>query len=62
MANQEHLDLLRQGAAVWNSWRAKEPSVRPDLFRADLSGADLREADLSGAILFSANLIEARRP
>jgi uncharacterized protein YjbI with pentapeptide repeats len=54
MANSEHLEILRQGVEVWNSWRAKEPSVRPDLNKANLRGADLR-----GANLFEADLVEA---
>ena len=56
MANQEHLELLRQGVEAWNAWRAKEPSVRPDLSGADLSGANLSEANLSGANLSGADL------
>jgi uncharacterized protein YjbI with pentapeptide repeats len=56
MANPEHLALLRQGVDVWNAWRAKEPSIVPDLVRAYLSGADLAGANLSGANLSGANL------
>jgi uncharacterized protein YjbI with pentapeptide repeats len=61
MANPEHLELLRQGVEVWNAWRAKEPSIHPDLGSADLSraflfGASLIRAILSGAILGEANL------
>ena len=54
MANSEHLELLRQGVEVWNSWRAKERSVR-----LDLRGANLASANLSGANLTSANLTSA---
>jgi predicted phage terminase large subunit-like protein len=56
MANAEHLDLLRQGVAVWNAWRAKEPSIRPNLREANLNGADLSRANLSGANLVKADL------
>jgi hypothetical protein len=69
MANLEHLKLLRQRVDAWNAWRAKEPSIVPDLSGADLSsanlskanlyGADLRKADLVGADLSSANLSKA---
>jgi uncharacterized protein YjbI with pentapeptide repeats len=69
MANEEHLELIRQGADVWDAWRAKEPSVHPDLRRANLrradlgganlKGADLDEADLRGADLRGANLRRA---
>src|SRR3984885_1184714 len=56
MANPEHLALLLQGVDVWNAWRAKEPSVRPDLSKADLLRANLRKANLGGADLNEANL------
>jgi uncharacterized protein YjbI with pentapeptide repeats len=74
MANQEHLDILKQGTDVWNEWREKRPNIRPNLhgadlgepnlFRATLRGAspfrmNLRGADLRGANLFRANLGEA---
>jgi uncharacterized protein YjbI with pentapeptide repeats len=51
MANQEQLDLLKQGRAVWNTWRKQHPSLRPDLSGADLSSADLSFATQGGAIL-----------
>ena len=61
MANADHLELLLQGVAVWNAWRAANSSVRPDLGGADLDlaeldGADLSNADLSGAQFDSAKL------
>ena len=56
MANQEHLEILKQGTDVWNEWRMKHPGVRPNLSNADLSYADLSSADLSSADLSSANL------
>ena len=64
MANPEHLELLRQGVEVWNAWRAKEPSVRPDLnhatsARRTSARADLRDANLSHADLSRANITEA---
>ncbi len=63
MANQEHVDLLRHGAAEWNTWKDEHPEIQPDLSRADLrgvdlSGAHLTEAYLSEADLSGANLIE----
>ena len=60
MANPEHLELLQQGFEVWNAWRAKEPSVEPDLSGANLSGANLVWANLSSANLSGANLSGAR--
>lgn len=64
MANQEHLDILKQGGEVWNEWRGQNPEVVPDLsmanlFEADLSGADLMGADLMGANLSVADLSSA---
>ena len=69
MANQEHLDILLQGTAVWNTWREKNPSIRPDLSQANLpsasleainfANADLRKANLESASLQKANLEHA---
>ncbi len=51
MANQEQLDLLKQGIAAWNTWRQEHPHIRPDLRVADLTGAYLPGADLYWAFL-----------
>ena len=64
MANEEHLNILKQGVDTWNNWRKEHPGVRPDLseadlHRADLSLADLSRANLIGADLSGANLIGA---
>jgi len=61
MANDEHVALLKQGAAAWNAWRLENPDIRPDLSKAnlieaDLSGAELGMANLSMANLSMANL------
>jgi hypothetical protein len=37
MANEKHLELLRQRVNVWNAWRKKEASVVPDLGEANLN-------------------------
>ena len=63
MPNDDHVVLLRCGAAAWNAWRA-ERDVAPDLSRAglrglDLSGFNLSGADLQGADLRGTNLNEA---
>jgi len=60
MANPEHLKLLEQGVDVWNAWRKKEPSVRPNLREANLSGVNLRRVNLREANLARANLVRAR--
>jgi Pentapeptide repeats (8 copies) len=64
VANQHHLDMLKQGIEVWNQWRAQYPEIRPDLIDAnlretDLSGADLRGVNLYGADLRGVNLCKA---
>src|SRR5437660_994375 len=74
MANQEHLDILKQGVAVWNQWRQKHIYIQSDfsstglssidlgfvrLSSVDLSHADLSHADLSHADLSHADLQEA---
>jgi hypothetical protein len=35
MANLEHLQILRQGVAVWHQWRRQNQSLRPELTGAD---------------------------
>ena len=70
----EHFALLQQGVEVWNGWREKQPSVRPDLSLADLtwvnrwfmglSGVNLAEAilsraNLSGVVIGGADLSNA---
>lgn len=66
MANEEHLAILRQALdandiEIWNVWRKKNPTIRPDLevanlINANLQNADLSRTDLIGASLDSANL------
>ena len=41
MADQQHLAVLKQGVAAWNTWRRQHPEILPDLSEADLSEADL---------------------
>src|SRR5260370_1376376 len=59
MANQEHLELLKQSLQDWNRWRAKHPEVQPDLSEANLGNADLGRANLNNADLSNANLSRA---
>ena len=66
MANQLHLDILKQGVEVWNKWRREHAEIRPDfstanlreitLSYADFSYATLQRTDLSGAYLSFAYL------
>src|SRR3974377_1650363 len=60
MANQQQLDLLKQGvAAAWNTWREEHPDVSITLNGVDLSEANLGEVNLAGANLSRANLSRA---
>jgi hypothetical protein len=75
MANEEHLKIFKQGAEVWNKWRA-ETKVEPDLSFADLftisvsweevnlSEMNLCEVDLdymqlTGSYFFDSDLTDA---
>jgi len=59
MADQSHLDILRQGVEAWNPWRSHHLNITPDLSEANLSKASLLEANLSEVNLFKADLSEA---
>ncbi len=69
MANTKHLEIIKQGVAVWNQWRAEHPDIEPDLSDVDLSqlklmdinfsDTDLRRVDLGGADLRGGNLVRA---
>jgi hypothetical protein len=59
MADKKHVELLGKGVDAWNAWRLEEPSVVPDLNRADLFGAKLNGVNLSGAHLYGADLAGA---
>jgi uncharacterized protein YjbI with pentapeptide repeats len=66
VANQEQLEILRQGVDVWNKW-AKDNFIGFDLKGANLRESNLEkahlpEADLRGADLWKANLREAYLP
>ena len=50
MANQEHLDVIKQGRNVWNRWKELQPFG---------SNADLSETNLKGTILLGTNLTNA---
>ncbi len=59
MANEEQLELLKQGANAWNAWRKKNPDTRANLSGAHLSGMNLSGANLRGTNLNRADLSEA---
>src|SRR5690348_289939 len=51
MANQQHLNKLREGVDTWNQWRADHPEITPDLSGAELTSAQLQRADLTSTNL-----------
>ena len=59
MANPEHVEVARSGAAAIAVWREEHPREPLDLSQADLSGCDLRGAALLAARLGGADLSEA---
>jgi len=70
VAVEKYLKIIRQGVAVWNDWREKNPLAREtdlsganfredNLKRVDFSEVNLRRADLSEANLKRANLYRA---
>lgn len=60
MANQEHLDILKQGVEVWNQWRKEHREVHPDLSEADLAGAHFDDARFSFSRLTEARFSNAQ--
>jgi uncharacterized protein YjbI with pentapeptide repeats len=71
VANQTHLSELKKlsdqtrGYKDWNQWRRENPTVTPNLSKADLSGLnlglfDLRGSNLSSALLRSTQLFSAQ--
>jgi hypothetical protein len=59
VANQEHVDLLKNSVADWNKWRLQQDIVDlsgANLIYANLRGAKLNNADLDDANLLGANL------
>jgi hypothetical protein len=59
MADQEHLDKLKEGIAAWKHWRNDHRDIRPDLSNVTLRGANISHATLRNADLFGANISHA---
>jgi hypothetical protein len=59
MTDQKHLEILKQGVAVWNKWRRKHPKIKPDFSNAngydDFHSYDFKEINFRGADLQGAN-------
>ncbi|KAA3609171.1 MAG: pentapeptide repeat-containing protein [Planctomycetota bacterium] len=59
LAIEEHLNLVRAGAAEIERWRKCHPDTQLELSGADLAGIDLAETDLYGTNFHRANLRQA---
>lgn len=64
MANEKHIELLKQGVKAWNKWREQNPEIRPDLSESDLSSVNLQginfaRTDLEFSTLIATNLVQA---
>jgi uncharacterized protein YjbI with pentapeptide repeats len=59
MADENQLEILKQGVEAWNSWRKDHPGVKIELSEAALVGAHLQLSNLKKADLREANLTEA---
>ncbi len=51
MANENHLEILGQGAEEWNKWRQENPDITPDFGWANMPAMDLRGYDFENANL-----------
>jgi uncharacterized protein YjbI with pentapeptide repeats len=58
MTHEEHLQILKQGASAWNTWRAQHRQERIRLNGEDLRGRELRGVDLNEAELIMTDLRE----
>lgn len=56
MANEDHLNILRQGVEVWNNWTNQTVLPKIDLSGANLSGLNLSAIQFTQANLSEANL------
>jgi esterase/lipase superfamily enzyme len=56
VANEEHLNILKQGVDIWNSWRVENPGIRPDLSGSNLIGLNLEGVNLSDSNLCKVDL------
>jgi hypothetical protein len=59
MANEEHLQRLKQGVDTWNAWKQAHPEISIDLSGADFHGIDFHGADFHGARLRAADFYGA---
>ena len=60
MANEELVEIVRQGRKAVAVWRRKNPEVVFDLVDADLSEVDLAGVNLRRSQMVGANLARSR--
>ena len=58
MANQEHIDILKQGVEAWDHWRRNNMVVIPDLSGADICGMILWRGNFSRVNFSNARLVK----
>ena len=56
MADEEILNILKQGAIAWNQWKENNPDSETDFSGADLRGVNLQSANLQKATLRKSKL------
>ncbi len=60
MANEQHLNILKEGVKAWNRWRNKNPDIAPNLSGVDFTKANLKGIDFSfGTNLIGTNFTDA---
>ena len=57
---KKQVEILEQGIEVWNIWRVKNPSIKPNLSNINLSKTNLVGCNFSGTNLRNANLSETK--
>ncbi len=59
MANQEQLEILKQGVDAWNKWRRENEAISIDLSRIDFEKANLDGVNFRSASVYKSNFCEA---
>src|SRR5437868_6757929 len=60
MANQEHLDILKQGDKVWNKWRGEHIEIEPDINEANLTETIFNKASIGFTRFGNVDLSKAK--
>src|SRR5438552_2036734 len=59
MANQGHVEILRQGKDAWNEWRKQYPDIEPDLSESYYDDAKYIEFNFSNTNFYGSHLFRA---